>query len=239
MKWIIAMGWSLVFAQTDVDEIVRILDELYRSDSSRALVSMTVTTPHYERTLKMRIWSEGLDYTLVRIDEPRKEKGVSTLKRDTEMWNYLPKIKKLIRIPPSMMMSSWMGSDFTNDDLVRESSWQRDYTVSLGREDDAEAELIFIPKEDAAVTWSKVVTVFDRHKMLPLHQGFYDEKDQLVRTMVFDQVADLGGKQLPARLTLTPLTKEGHKTQIIYHELTFGVDLEDNFFSVGRLKRGK
>jgi len=223
----------------DAAELSRMMDELYRADSSQGQISMSVTTPHYDRTISMKVWSLGMDYTLVRIETPRKDKGVSTLKRETEMWNYLPKIKKLVRIPPSMMMGSWMGSDFTNDDLVRESSWQSDYNVTAGPLSDGKVDLIFEPKPNAPVTWQKVITRVDMEAQLPLYQEFYDEKGRKVRIITFDLVKEMGGRTIPTRMTLTPLLKEGHKTVVVYTELNFGVSLETSFFTKTELKKGR
>ena len=118
---------------------------------------MDIATPHFGRSLEMEIWTLELDYTLVRITSPRKEEGVSSLKRGNEMWNYLPKIEKTIRVPPSLMMASWMGSDFTNDDVIRETSWEEDYEVAYGQDPEpGQFVLVYTPKEGAAVTWARV-----------------------------------------------------------------------------------
>jgi len=124
-------------ADIDVKAIVKRMDELYRSDTSQTNMEMQIVTPHWERTLSLRVWTEGMDKTFIRIDAPKKEKGVTTLRIGNEMWNYLPKTNKVIKVPPSMMMGSWMGSDFTNDDLVKESSMLNDYSYDLIVPDDA------------------------------------------------------------------------------------------------------
>jgi len=221
----------------DPAEISKKLDELYRSKSSYAVVEMTVLNPRYQRTLKMEIWSLGMDHTLVKILSPKKERGTATLKKGTEMWNYLPKIRKLIRIPPSMMMSSWMGSDFTNDDLVKESSWETDYNISNGSPEGDLESLIFIPKPDAAVTWGKVVLIWDPATDLPVRQDFFDEKGVKVREMHFEDTVDLGGRMLPSKLVLIPLTKEGHKTTITYESIDFKVELDESFFSKSQVRK--
>jgi outer membrane lipoprotein-sorting protein len=221
----------------DPHSISQILDELYRSKSSHGVMSMQVINPRYTRTLKMEVWTLGKDHTLVRILAPKKEKGISTLKKKSEMWNYLPKIRKLIRIPPSMMMSSWMGSDFTNDDLVKESSWEDDYEVSSGPMEGRLQTLIFIPKPNAAVTWGKVVLVWDPEKSLPVRQDFYDEKKQKVREMVFSDIKNLGGRKIPSVLTLTPLTKKDRHTIITYQKMDFNVPLEPSFFTKSQIRQ--
>ncbi|MCK4461576.1 MAG: outer membrane lipoprotein-sorting protein, partial [candidate division Zixibacteria bacterium] len=152
-----AIMWTPVVADeqsvtnAEVRALIEEIDQLYRSESSYAVFEMEIVTPHYQRTLAMEAWSLGTKKTLIRINAPRKEKGVSTLRIDNEMWNYLPKTDRVIRIPPSMMMSSWMGSDFTNDDLVQEFSLFEDYSYELTTPDSARDDLIYIncvPRED-------------------------------------------------------------------------------------------
>ncbi|MBU0554087.1 outer membrane lipoprotein-sorting protein [Myxococcota bacterium] len=216
------------------------MDRLYRSESSQGMMIMEIKTPDFERTLKIEVWSKGMDYTLARIHSPRKEKGVSTLKRKNEMWNYLPKIKKTIRIPASMMMGSWMGSDFTNDDLMRESSWEKDYTSSESKEPpQGQICVDFVPKPSAAVNWSKVVTCFDAKTDLPLSQDFYDEKQRKARQMIFEDVKTLDGREMPTKMILKPLLKEGNVTIVRYEEMKFDLDLDEGLFSLTRLQRGR
>lgn len=219
------------------------LDALYRAKSSKGVMSMEIITPQYTRTLKMEVTTKGLKHTLIRIMEPRKERGISTLKKGDEMWNYLPKVKKEIRIPPSMMMGSWMGSDLTNDDLVRSSSWEQDYTASIEPQGTDTATLCvrYTPKPKAPVTWSKIIGCFDRKEQLPRSQDFYDEKARLVRQLRFDQVRELGGRRIPTRMTIIPYAqdKKGHQTSIQYEQMSFDVDIDEQVFSLSNLRRGR
>lgn len=223
----------------DLREVSRRFDTLYRSEGTEAVASMTVKTPDYERTLRMRMWSRGLDYTLIRILAPPKERGMATLKRAGEMWNFLPKINKTLRVPPSMMMSSWMGSDLTNDDLVRHTSWERDYHLSEAPDPPKGLMgIVYVPKEGAAVTWSKVIGWFDPATLLPTSTDFYDEKGRKVRVMEFTDVGKLGNRTVPRTLTVVPLTgdKKDNRTQIRYEEAKFDVVLPLEFFSQTSLR---
>ena len=227
-------------ARPPLSEINKKFDALYRSDASKGRMTMTIVTPNYERTLTMQVFTRGMDDTLMRIEEPRKEKGTATLKKGNEMWNYVPKIKKLVRIPPSMMMGSWMGSDLTNDDLVRESSWEDDYTVARApTAPDGQVCLDYTPKPDAAVTWSKVTTCFDRASRLPVTQSFVDEKGREARRMRFEDVKTIGGRTLPTRLIIEPQLEKGRRTEFTYDALAFGVKHPPNMFSITRLRRGR
>ena len=225
----------------DIDRLLEKLDGLYRSESSRGVMSMQVVTPHYTRNLKMEMVTRGKDDTLIRIISPRKEKGISTLKRGNEMWNYLPKIKKVIRIPASMMGGSWMGSDLTNDDLVRGSSYEDDYTTKQAPARPGEICLLHMPKENAAVTWSKVFSCFYADNQLPKRMEFYDEKDRKVRMLEYDDVKSLGGRLLPTHMTLTPLSKDklGNKTMMSFEEMQFDVEVKAATFTEANLRRGR
>jgi outer membrane lipoprotein-sorting protein len=203
---------------------------------------MRVKTPNYERELEMEIWTRGLEDTLVRIRSPRKERGTSTLKKGREMWNYLPKIKKTIRIPPSLMLSSWMGSDFTNDDMVRESSWQKDYTAGIADgSPPGQICLDFRARSEAVVAWDRVVACVDEKTYVPIRQTFYDDKGRKARAIEFSDVRNFGGRPVPSRLTLTPLTadKRGHQTVVVYDSLEFDEPLPEDIFSLTHLRRGR
>ncbi len=225
----------------DVEAIVEYFEDLYRSDSSVAIVEMSVVRPRRERTLTMKVWTQGEDKALIIIQEPPREKGTATLKVDDNLWNYLPRIKRTIRIPPSMMLSSWMGSDFTNDDLVRESSYSEDYTYELiGRTEEPDGWLIrFTAKEDVVGLWKRFDLVVSPDGTLPLYSEWYNQKGELARVMKWDQVEVMDGRRLPARMILIPTDKEeeGYRTVMVYEEIKFDVDLPPSMFSLSQLER--
>ncbi|GGX64080.1 outer membrane lipoprotein-sorting protein [Saccharospirillum salsuginis] len=216
-------------------ELLERIDQLYQQDSAHATLSMNIVTPDYERSLKLESWSIGLDYSLIRVLEPRKERGVSTLKRENEMWNYLPKIRKVVKVPPSMMMSSWMGSDFTNDDLMRETSWVEEYTVTLEETDDLYI-LDLTPKEQTVTVWGRMEVTIRQSDLLPVTQKYFDEDGSLKRVMEFSDVTTFDDVTLPATMTLIPQDEEGH-TRITYEALEFNVDLDESFFTLQNLRK--
>jgi outer membrane lipoprotein-sorting protein len=226
-------------ASTEAKRLSRNLDELYRAKSSRSRMAMTVTTPHYERKIEMSTLSRGMDDTLVRILSPRKERGVATLKRGNEMWNFLPKVQKTIRVPPSMMMGSWMGSDLTNDDLVRASSWERDYTVVWDAERPGARCLRYVPRAEAAVTWQRVVACFSLPGDMPTTVEYYDEKGRLARSMNYRDVRDFGGRKLPATMEIVPhlAERKGNRTVMTVLEMQWDVPVSDADFSQAALRR--
>ena len=225
----------------DLPAVVKHFEDLYRSESSTSTVEMTVVRPRRERSLTMKIWTRGDEKALVVIQAPPREKGTATLKVEDNLWNYLPRIKRTIRIPPSMMQSAWMGSDFTNDDLVRESSYSEDYDYELvGPSKEPEGWLVrFTAKKGVVGLWERFDLVVSKDGTLPITSKWYNRKGELARVMTWDRVKVLDGKRLPARMTLVPKDKdeEGHKTVMTYMEIDFDVDLPASTFSLSRLER--
>lgn len=223
------------------EKIVRKIDELYRSQSSEALVEMEVITPNWQRTLRMKIWSRGMKDTFIRILEPKKEEGFATLRIGNEMWNYLPKTDKVMRIPPSMMMSSWMGSDFTNDDLVKEFTFVESFHFEMTTPESPEPGLLYvkcIPKEGLPIVWGFIVLAVREDDFMPVWEKYYDEKGHLARDMVFKDVRTFGNRRIPSSLELIPRTKEGHKTVLRYIEARFDIPLAPDIFTLRNLHGG-
>ncbi len=222
-------------------EILDRIDKMWRGESSFGEVTMEIITAHWRRSLTMDVWSLGKEHSLVRITLPIKEKGVATLKVEKNIWNYLPKINRVIKIPGSMMMASWMGSHFTNDDLVKESTFVDDYTSRLSFSGLRNGQFIYeiecIAKPEAAVVWGKVVITVQKEDLIPLKEFFYDEDGKLMRTITFTDVRTFGRRTIPAVLTLMPEDKPEELTRITYNSLQFGVSLDKNFFSLKNLKR--
>ena len=225
--------------QVDVDAVVKYFEELYRSESSIAVAKLIVTNPRRERALQMKMWTRGEERALVVVQSPAREKGTSTLKVDKNLWNYLPRIKRTIRIPPSMMLASWMGSDFTNDDLVKESSYSKDYVYELvGPSEEPKGWLVrFNAKPDIVGLWNRFELVVSEDATIPLQAKYYDRKDRLARTMHWSEVRVFDGKRIPARMTLIPEDKEGHKTEMIYLEIDFDVKVSKATFSLSNLEQ--
>jgi len=223
------------------EAIVRKADELYRADTSEALVEMQIITPHWERTLKMRAWSKGMDKTFIRILEPKKERGIATLRIGTEMWNYLPKTNKVLKIPPSMMMSSWMGSDFTNDDLVKEFTFLESYHFEMTSPENPEEGVLYvkcIPKEGLPIVWGYIVIAVDAETYIPRWWKYYDEQGNLAREMLFKEVKTFGSRDIPSVMEVIPTARESHKTVLRYLEARFNIPLDDEIFSLRNLRKG-
>ena len=224
----------------DIEAVIKHIDQLYRSETNHADIEMHIVTPHWERTLAMTIWTQGMQKTFIRITAPKKEQGVATLRIGNEMWNYLPKTNKVMKIPPSMMMGSWMGSDFTNDDLVRESSMLKDYTYQFVTPEDASPDHLYVqlvPKEDSPIVWGKIVAAVQASDYIPVWQRFYDEKGNLMRVMNFKEIKTFAGKTLPSVMEMLPQNKEGHKTVVRWLNATFDSEIDGKIFTRRNLQR--
>jgi len=222
-------------------DIVDQVDRLLRGKSSVGTVTMQISTANWQRTLSMQIWSLGTENALIRIVKPEKEAGTATLKVANNIWHYLPKVNRTIKIPTSMMMASWMGSHFTNDDLVKESLLSRDYFITISFEGErngvAVYEFTLTPKPDAAVVWGKVVLAVRQADLMPAWQQFYDEGGKLVREMVSSDYKVMGGRLVPTRTVVRPADKPGEQTMITYDDLTFDVAISEDTFSLRNLER--
>lgn len=230
------------FAQTlSGTEIIKKMDANAYGGRIASSMKMTIIRPSWTRTMEVKSWSDGSNYSLILITSPAREKGITYLKRDKEMWNFQPSIDRTIKMPPSMMMQSWMGSDFKNDDLVRQSSIVEDYTHKLlGKEKIESRECYKVeltPKEDAPVVWGKVIAWVDVKDFLQLKAEFYDEDGELVNTMLGKAIKQMGGRTLPSQLELIPADEKGNKTVMEYTSLEFNATFEKDFFSTQNMKR--
>jgi len=225
--------------QAEVEALLTRSDDLYRGKSSHAVLEMQVKTSRYERTMKMESWAQGEEKTLIRILEPAKDAGVSTLKVGDNLWNYLPKVDRTMKVPAGMMSGSWMGSHFSNDDLVQESRLSDDYTFQIQQRPDGQNGqwvIDLVPKPDAPVVWGKVTHTLGADEM-PRETRYFDEKGELVRTMTFEEIGDVGGRTVPKVMRLVPADESGEFTLIRYVQLDFDAEVPDSTFSLQALKR--
>ena len=229
-------------SQTAYD-IVRKADEKAKGKTSASAITIQTIRPTWTREMTVKTWTKGNDYVVILVTAPAKEKGVVFLKRGKEVWNWIPTIERNIKMPPSMMSQSWMGTDFTNDDLVKEASILEDYEHTLLRDTIVDGRNCFkinlIPKLTAAVVWGRIVMCIDKKDYLMLHVDYFDEDGELVNTMHTSDIRMLGGRLLPARMEMVPSDKPGHKTILVYQSLTFDQPLDDSFFTVQNMTQIK
>ena len=199
-------------------------------------LTMTVTTPRWTRRLELAAWIERPRRSFIRILAPPKEAGIGSLRIGAEMWNYLPTVERTIKIPPSMMLQPWMGSDFTNDDLVKESSRLDDYTHRfLGADTAAAGEPVYVvestPKPDAAVVWGRLVMRVRRADFLPTREEFYDERGTLMRVLTFSDIRMLGGRSIPTRWEMQSTAKPGNFTTVVMTRAKYDAPINGEVFT--------
>jgi len=225
----------------DATEVIRKADQKMLGNSSHSILTMNIIRPEWSREIKMKSWAEGTKNSLILITSPARDKGTAFLKREKEIWNWQPRIDRVIKLPPSMMMQSWMGSDFTNDDLVKESSIVEDYyhryleDTVIGKYTCYKIELK--SKEDAAVVWGKIYAYIDKSEYLQLLIKYYDEDGYLINTMVLSEIEEIGDRIIPTKLEMIPAEVKNQKTVIKYHHIQFDIPIEENFFSLQNMKR--
>lgn len=232
---------SAILNAQDITKIIKEADEKFRGSSSRGEMTMIIERPSWSRTVSMKNWTLGNDYSLIYITSPAKEKGQVFLKRSKEMWNWVPNISRMIKIPPSLMMQSWMGSDFTNDDLVKESQLATDYSNKLLGEEEIDGyqcyKIELIPHDDAPVVWGKVIMWISKEELHWLKAEYYDEDGYLVNTEILTDVKQMDNRVMPTRLEMIPADEEGHKTILIFNKIEFDVKINNSFFSQQNMKR--
>ena len=222
-------------------EIIDRVDRLMRGESSIARFTRDIRTENWDRSLTLRAWSLGTEYALIRVETPQREAGTATLRANQEVWNYLPRVDRTLKLPSSMMAGSWMGSHFSNDDLVRESRLIDDYEIEIefdGARDGVDVwEFLLVPLPEAPVVWGKIRYQVTKENLLPTWTRYYDESDELIRTMTFSENRMMGSRLVPTVMTIQPADKPGESTVIRYHELDFDVDLDEDFLSLRNLRR--
>ena len=208
-------------------DIVEKSNNLFLGKSSISTMTMTVKRPEWTRTFTMQSWSLGNDYYIIYIISPARDKGQIFMKRKNDMWNWMPNINRMIKIPPSMMMQSWMGSDFSNDDVVRANSIVEDYTHKILTEEKIDGQTCYkielIPLDEAPVVWGKVVMWIDKEKYFQLRTEYYDDYMDLINIATGSEIEVMDGKEIPTLLSISPANKPNHVTELKINFQNFGI----------------
>jgi len=230
------------FAQ-NAKEIIEKSDNNVRGKSSIAEIKISVVRPKWSKDMIIKSWTKGNDYSVSLLKSPKKDKGIVFLKREKEVWNWMPSIERTIKLPPSMMMQSWMGTDLKNDDLVKQSSIVVDYEHKiLGTEkiDGLECYKIeLIAKEDASVVWGKILMWIDKNDFLQLQSEFYDEDEFLVNRIHATNIKTFGNRKLPSLIEFYTIDEPGNKTILEYLDISFDMEIPDSYFTTRFMKRLK
>jgi outer membrane lipoprotein-sorting protein len=231
---------SLQYSQ-NAKEIIQKANDLTMGKTSEGENTMILVRPDWKREVSMKIWSRGVDFYMILITAPAREKGQVFMKRNNEMWNWVPTINKMIKIPPSMMSQSWMGSDFTNDDLLKQFSIVDDYNHSIIGSDSVEGfdcyKIKLQPKPEAAVVWGKIIMWISKKDYYELKAEYYDEFGELVNKQFGSEIKDFGDRKLPSKFVMIPTDNEGNQTILQTDKMNFNIDIPESFFSQQNMKK--
>jgi outer membrane lipoprotein-sorting protein len=242
---LVTLGTALPFpaiAQVpvpDVSQVMDYIDDLYRAQSSYSSMRMTVVRERGTRELELEAWSKGDDQALIVIRSPAREAGTATLRTEDGLWNYAPRADRLIRIPTGLLSDSWMGSHFTNDDLMRETSYLDDYDAVLSPEERDGVTYLkatLTPKPDAPVVYSQMVWLITPDDWIPYRAEYYDD-GELIRSMTFERIETVSGKKIPMRMIIVPEDDSGERTVVEYLELELDIPVDDQVFTRQGLRR--
>lgn len=239
---IIGASFSFSSLAQNATEIIKKADEKWNGEkSSESHMTMTIVRPSWERTIEFKNWTKGRDNALTLIVAPAKEKGQAFLKRGTEMWNWMPTISRMIKLPPSMMADGWMGSDYTNDDILKESSIVVDFSHRITGSETIEGKdcwkIELIPNEDAAVVWGKIVKWITKDNYIQMKSEYYDEDEYLIKTEFSYDIKTMDGREVPTRIEIIPADKNNQKTVVVMNSMKFNIPIDDSFFSQQNMKR--
>lgn len=229
------------FADDKALELIKKLERNSRGETFSGDLSMTVTQRGQSRKLSIRFWSEGRDQALIRILEPARDRGTGNLRIKTDLWQYLPRVNKTIKVPSSMLFQSWMGSDFSNDDLIKSSSIESDYThKTLGEEKLGENTAIRIectPKPHAKIVWGKVIVWVSPKEGALYQEDFYTEAGKLIKQLKGYNLKTFGKYTIPTRLTMQDFSKKESMTEIIYSKVEFDKPITKETFTQKELEK--
>lgn len=225
--------------ETDADALLRASFDNWRAKSSDSEITMTVHRPDWERSMSMKAWTHGDDFALVRFTAPAKDAGNATLKTDKGTWIYNPKLNQVIKLPASMLAQSWMGSDFSYNDLSKADDILTEYTHKLVKTEEADGEKLYtieaIPKPDAPVVWGKLV-VKVREDGVMLAETYYDQDMKVVREMTTEKVGEVGGRDYPLVMVMRPADEPEKWTRIETLSADFNIDLPSYLFTLSNLQ---
>lgn len=239
LVFLVALFPIITEAQSATEIVERSLDQ-FKGQNSEAKMSMEIIRPSWSRKITMKSWTKGDDFSLIKVLSPARDEGTGFLKRGKEIWNWQPSIERTIKLPPSMMSQSWMGSDFTNDDLVREASVLTDYHHDLAGTETIDGrqcwKIEMTPKPEAPVVWGKVLAWITKEHYLEIRAEFFDEEGELINIMKASEIEEMGGRTIPTKMEMIPADEDGNKTVVRYESIQYNQLIEDEFFSIQNMK---
>ena len=235
--FILLFIFSSLLLSDEAHDIINKLDENMRGKNIYIMMSMKVVSMGHQREMKIESYSQGTKKSFVKVLYPPKDKGITFLSLDNQMWQYVPKIERIIKIPPSMMLQNWMGSNITNDDMVKQSSIIEDYNPRILEKNGTVVTIELMPKEDAAVVWGKIIINIDTATYTSNKDIFYDEEGKEVRIFLYDKVQKHGKYYIPTYWKIQPSDNKNSFTEIILEDVKYDTDISEQYFQKSALQR--
>lgn len=225
------------------EQILKKAEQKLMASTVEATMDVTIKRPKWTKTMSLKTWSKGTDYAMAYILGPEKDKGTVYLKSQNEVYNYLPKIKKTVKLPATLLAQNWMGSDLSTDDLVKMSNYLQDYNASLSGSETVSGrscyKITLTPKSTADVIWGKLVVCIDKTDYIQLKTVFYDEDLEVVNTLIGSGIKNFGGKNLASKFVMTPSGKSGENTTLVYKNVSFNTPIAASFFTKSNMPQVK
>ncbi len=238
-----AIAISMNTATPTAEQILKKAEQKVSSTSVIAEMDITITRPRWTKNMSLKTWAKGTEYAVAYITVPDRDKGTVYLKSGNDVYNYLPKIKKTVKLPATLLSQNWMGTDMSTDDLVKLTQLTQDYSATVSGSKMVSGrdcyEITLTPKADADVLWGKLVTCIDKTDYIQLKTVFYDEDLEAVNTMVASEIKNLGGKMLASKMVMTPAGKAGQSTTVVYQSMTFNKTIPSTFFTKANMPNVK
>ena len=238
--FVLSLSAQAFSQQPSAKEIIKKANDLMQGQTNESYMQMSIVRPTWQRTIAFHSWAKGSEFSLVIITDPAKEKGQTFLKRKNEIWNWVPNIQRMIKLPPSMMSQGWMGSDFTNDDLLKAASIVEDYDHTFLGSEVCNGEECYkiklVPKANAAIVWGSLIKWVSKKGYFQMKTEFYDEDNQLVKTESASAIKNMGDRDIPTHFEIIPADKHGNKTIVDFDKAIFIKPMEDGFFSQQNMK---
>ncbi|PCJ64158.1 MAG: outer membrane lipoprotein-sorting protein [Bacteroidetes bacterium] len=237
------IGFGFNNAGLTADQILKKAEAKLSSSTMIVEVDITIKRPRWTKNMSLKTWSKGTDYALAYVTGPERDKGIVYLKTGNDVYNYLPKIKKTVKLPAILLSQNWMGTDMSTDDLIKLTNLTKDYKASLTGSATVSSRdchvITLIPKPEADVLWGKLVISIDKKEYIQMKTVFYDEDLEVVNTMVSSNVKNLGGKQMASQMVMTPAGKAGQSTTVIYKSIKFNSPIDNAFFTKANMAKVK
>jgi outer membrane lipoprotein-sorting protein len=234
---------SMKTGDPTAEQILKKAEQKLTASTIEADLDITIKRPKWTKTMGLKTWGKGSDYAMAYVKSPAKDAGTVYLKAGNDVYNYLPKIKKTVKLPANLLSQNWMGTDMSTDDIVKLTKLTTDYKATLAGSvtlSDRDCYvLLLLPKPDASVLWGKMVLAIDKQDYIQMKTLFYDEDMELVNTVIASQVKNMGGKMLASKMVMIPAGKKGQTTTVIYSSMKFDSPISASFFTKSNMSNVK